>query len=416
MPDSFGNPTPQEVQQAILQQQQTKLTNAFNSQGSGFGKAGVGLGNALGGLFRKNTVDPRVEKAAAIQEGVAIGQRTYDQLQDKIGHERARAAQMTVTAAQMRRLGFSQEANNITLQAIDEKRTEELRQLGLEQLRADIANTRSQIEDRGESETTRLADDLEEKTALIETTEDPVERAQLMQQKEYLLGRMTMLTTRSLSDADFQQLTGSGINKINLDILDDKLLDERFGMLEQQVMNFQGDWAATTIGNVGATIASGLEGFAGVPPGTWGADDLVADVTEFKSFPAYASSQLRHALTGAAMSAQEQPLMEPFLPTPGDSPSVMLGKIRAVRAYTQLDIATRQAFLDQHLASDNAGNRFPTADQVPPGVVTMMNALQKSHTGASKVTNTKDDDAISSTLSLVDQEIARRQGASTDER
>jgi hypothetical protein len=77
-------------------------------------------------------------------------------------------------------------------------------------------------------------------------------------------GRKTMLITRSLSDADERALTRGADSKIQLDILDSQLLDQRFALLDEMIGSHEGELSATTLGRWGANVASNLEGFFGL--------------------------------------------------------------------------------------------------------------------------------------------------------
>jgi hypothetical protein len=59
----------------------------------------------------------------------------------------------------------------------------------------------------------------------------------------------------------------------------------------------------------------------------------------------YVSAQIRHALTGAAMSAQEAVLLTPFLPEVKDSKTTKLAKIEAIREFATLAPEIRKAIL-----------------------------------------------------------------------
>jgi hypothetical protein len=137
MPDSFGNPTPQEVQQQILQQQQAGLQNAFASNPSGFGKVGVGLGNALGGLFRrgKEPQDPLAEVRAGLQEAESLMGLVSAQLGPELGEfvGRNRAADTMV------RNGMPKEAQQQRQLATEVLQARKVRLDGIEAAKVDLA-------------------------------------------------------------------------------------------------------------------------------------------------------------------------------------------------------------------------------------------------------------------------------------
>jgi signal transduction histidine kinase len=250
-------------------------------------------------------------------------------------------------------MGFQNEATAMTLQAQEIMRAEQDRERELEKAKVDLSATRARTDltlaqtgDVGATGFTRLLDAREAKIAEIETSKDPDQIALLQSELGYIEGNLAKQNFISLSDADERALSKAALGKVNLELLDSELLDTRLGELEGVLRGHKGSLASTAIGRFGAGAVERMEAFFGIDPGTYGADTLLADVQEIGSMAAFVSSEIRHALTGAAMSAQEAPLLEPFLATPGDSISKMLAKVETVRRYTQLDIAQRKAFLN----------------------------------------------------------------------
>jgi hypothetical protein len=445
MPGQFGEETPQEAVARVSASfaKQRQQFNNSNLAGNQYALLGQSLGNIFGGSIKK-TLDTRSarkseaqrmveetgmsvqEARAAAKESVPrdfrevriakqrrdaskVASRTYDQTAGTIGHARATAAAQTVMAAQLRRQGFPAEATAMTIQADATLKAEELRELGLKSLhanvRTDVANADKAELDRDTHELKDtvpfLTRQVESLTAQMDVVDDPEERASLGRIREHTLGRILRLNNISLSDADLKSINASGANTIQLDLLDSVLLDERFGLLEDTVRNFKGDWASTTVGAVGSAIAAGLEGLIGVDPGTWGADELVADVTTFKAFPTFAAYRVRHSLTGAAMSAHERPLMEPFLPEPGDGISTMLGKISAIRAYTQLDIQVRTDFVRAYIEDG----------EIPKTLDLLMKANQSAST-AQRRAATADNAAALGEVKVLDADVTKAIGVS----
>lgn len=429
MPNQFGLETPQEAQARIAQGfalQRDRFQNSAMAANKPWA-AGQALGSIFGPALRK-TLDTRAarrDESTRLQEDLGIsvqearmlakdsvprdfaavrqaktmqkaGTAATAQYNELLGtgmnERRAMAASMITMSATLRKLGFPEEATNQTIQANALIQAEDDRDLKIQQVKGEISNTASTEAHRGITEFTDLSNYRERLVAEKENTDDPHEIDRLNREIERHDGRLSILTTRSLSDADERALGVGASDKIQLEILDGQLLDSKFEMLEGIVNDLSGTWATTKVGALGAYAATRLEAWMGVDPGTFGAEDLISDVGKYKSMPSYVSSQLRHDLTGAAMSAQEQPLMEPFLPSPGDSPSTMLYKIRAVRAYTQLDIRTRQEFANAYRQSDagQAGNNFPSISQVPASLVATMQGYQKAAEMEQKLKDNQD--------------------------
>jgi hypothetical protein len=439
MPNQFGIETPQEAVQRVrdqFRQNQQDFANS-NLSNNKYALAGQSLANIFGGTIKK-TLDTRaarksaagrlakehgisqqearamakeqvprefheVRRAKQMKAASGVAEDTYARLQPVIGGQRAQAASMTVMASQLRIQGFPTEATNMTLQAEDILKAEDARELGVKQAKATfdkteegIASSKANREHLGVQSIEDLASSEEILRAKIDDSDDPNEIEGLHRQLSAVQGRISKLNFISYSDADYERLLSSGAeSKMRLEQLDDVMLDERLGSIEDLLIESDGKLASTGLGRLGAGSAQFLENYLGVDPGTYGADTLIADVSELKGSAAFVSAAIRHALTGAAMSAQEAPLLEPFLATPGESLSAQLAKVRVIRAYTQLDIETRQRFMD----SPGVGRQWLKAEQK------RAEAAQKAPANQGAV-----DVAVSDTLTNVDNILKARSG------
>jgi len=421
MPDQFGQETPQEAVQRVRAgfAQQRAQFNRSALANNKYALLGQSLGNIFGGTIRKSldTRDARkseaqrlydagginmkearamakesvprdfreVRRAKHFKEASSVATNTFAQLKGVIGPVRAQAAADTVYAAKLRSMGYPDDATKLTMRADASLKAEDQADIGRRKLKADLRSSEAtadldelKVRDHGLHPVEQMTATAERLKARIDawTPADPDSIEVLNEKLEWNTGMRSALIFRSHSDADLKRLGQGASDRIQLDILDDTLLLERMTGLENVVLNHKGKFAATTVGAFGAGFASFLEGTFGLDPGTYGADTLISDVQEISSNAGFVSAAIRHALTGAAMSAQEAPLLEPFLAQPGDSPTQMLAKIRAVKKYTALDIKTRTEFA-----------RMMSEDEyksVPPAMVATLNAFRAEATAEIK--------------------------------
>ena len=386
MPDIFGNPTPQEVQQQILQSQAE--TRAAYAQGqSGVGRGGFAIGQALGGAFRK-TLDTRgarksaaarlveetgmsvdearklakqsvprefnqVRQAKQLEKASSVASFVFETQAPHIGVPRARAQQARVMSIQLRRLGMDTEANALTEQADAMEKAEIDRQLnvdkvkaGIESTRANTRKTESEIDEKDDTAFIDTVQTAESLRAKIETETDPKVLESLERQLGYVEANIAKQNNISLSDADAAMLNNSGENKLALEYVDQKLLEQRLLTLKDVLVEQKGSLASTAIGRFGAGAAGFMENTFGLDPGSIGADTLIGDVNEISGSSAFVSAEIRHALTGAAMSPAEAVFLQPFLSTPGESISKNIAKVDVILKFTQLDIKARQALIE----------------------------------------------------------------------
>jgi hypothetical protein len=351
MPDIFGLPTPQELQeQATLKQESLIQANkdrfaALQASTNGAGRGGLAIGNALGGLFRKErgpakAVDP-------LQEAKGVAQSVFEQQAPVIGSEKARAQAMRVMSIQLRHNGMDDDATRLTIQADQIDQAEDIRLRGVADAKVASAQARATLENTGEDAFTNRTQRIESLHAQIATAESEADALPLERMLGAELAKQAHDIFISESDADERRrLSGSGLNKLSEDYIDSKLLDGRLEKLENTLIEQKGSLAATTVGRFGAGTAAFMENTFGLDPASIGADTLIGDVTEIAGSSAFVSAEIRHALTGAAMSPAEAVFLQPFLATPGESLSKNLAKVRVIRQFTQLDIAARQALLE----------------------------------------------------------------------
>ena len=389
MPDTFGQETPQEAIARVrgafsAQNARFQNSNAANQKGA---RAGQALANIFGGVTKKFLDTRRDRKSEAerlvqttgvsVQEaremakkGVPFGHSEVRratqfkkaasdandlvaELTAAVGPELARASGMLMQARNLREMGFAQEATNMTLEAGKIRQAEEARLLGIEETKAKLAQTRQstresevRVEDRFETDFTKLTENAEILRAKIETETDPA-KIPAMERELGLID--SQIYKRNLitgtTEFDPSNLSKAGRNKVATDILDGDVLLGQLGDLESILLSNEGNLAASWWGRAGEKSLGFAEEFFGRVPSE-SEQDFMERVRDQQGSAAFIAADIRHALTGAAMSPAEAVFLEPFLPLPTDARSVMLNKIRVVQKYTRLDRDIRQALLD----------------------------------------------------------------------
>lgn len=401
MPDQFGLETPQEAVNKVrmqFQQQRERFNNSAlaNDDASVVGQA---LANIFGPTIRK-TLETRgarksvaqklvretgmsvqearaeakervprdfnaVRMANQMKKATAKSVSTFNDLEGVIGTERAQAASETVLAHQLRRMGFDSEATAFTVKAQERIQAEDIRELNLRKLKAEVTgaelapiDTQSQIDARG-SEHSNLIDERELLISNIENSNDLDEIERNERQLGAVEARMAKLVHISLSDEDGRQLSQAAFNKQMAELADLEAQDAELGLLQNIIEEGKGSLASTKLGRAGAKAAGWAEVWFGIDPADIGADTLIGDVAEIDGSAAWVSAAIRHALTGAAMSPAEAVFLQPFLATPGEPLSVMMGKVKVIRQFIQLGIEGRRALLEAHRENpEGAGKAF----------------------------------------------------------
>ena len=395
MPSEFGFETPQEVLARLrLEDQERRLAFGKTALGqSPGGQVGQSLGSIFGPALRRasETRAFRKSEAQRFVEATGVSQREARQLAkqnipaefaqvrqakdvQKAGQSSvklrdelirngtsvvdAQVAGMFSMASTLRNLGLNDQATELSLQATQIDNAEQLRLAKIEDMKADLnatrantLNTLDHIANRGETAFTKLVNKQSSLIAQIDTSDDPQEIADLEREKGNIEGQIAKQNFVSLSDADERQLLSrAGTNKVAGEIFELEVVDNKLASLEQTLLDNKGSFASTKWGEIAAASASFMEQWFGIDPASIGADTLIGDVTAIKGGAAFLSAELRHELTGAAMSPAEAVFLEPFLAGPADSLSKKLAKVRVVRKYTSLDIAKRTELLNDALA------------------------------------------------------------------
>ena len=421
MPDAFGNETPQEALgrvRATFRENNQRFQNSGMSNSKG-AQAGQALANIFGGITKKaldtragrkseaerlagfglSTVEARelarknvpfshkeVQKAKMIKRFSAEADERVEELSNAEGYtpELARAGGMLVMASKLREAGFTQEATNMTMQAGQIRTAEQTRIAELENLnartgasQASTLKTLDDITNANDTQMTRLVESSEILTAQIENSDNPSEIAKYERMRGRIDARIAKLNTiTGTTENDPSALSRAGKNAMVKELIDLKVLDSQLGELQNTLINSEGDLAASLWGRMTESALGAAEVYLNRTP-TESEEAFLERVRANQSEPALLSADIRHALTGAAMSPAEAVFLEPFLPIPGESRSIMLSKVMAIRKYTQLDIATRSALLEgasqsaerfmnnlisQSKAEVSAGRRADTSD------------------------------------------------------
>ena len=431
MPDTFGQETPQEAIARVrgafaAQNARFQNSNAANQKGA---RAGQALANIFGGVTKK-FLDTRRDRKSETQrlvetqgisvqeareqakQGVPFGHsevrranqfkavasdanKLVDSLAGVVGPELARASGMLMQARNLREMGFAQEATNMTLEAGKIRQAEEARLLGIEETKAKLAQTRQstresevRVEDRYETDFTKLTENAEILQANIETETDPAKIPAMERElgliKSQIYKRNLITGT---TEFDPSNLSKAGRNKVATDVLASDVLLGQLGDLESILLSNEGNLAATWWGRAAEKSLGFAEDFFDRTPSE-SEQEFMERVRDQQGSAAFIAADIRHALTGAAMSPAEAVFLEPFLPLPTDARSVMLNKVRVVQKYTRLDRDIRQALLD-----DESG---ATAQRYMTGLAAQSRAQKRAETAPAATTvttSTQDTDS-----------------------
>ncbi len=401
MPDQFGQETPQEAIARVRQSfvdQQVRFAESPLATTSG-GQAGQALANIFGGAIKRrlDTRRARQSEAARLVEETGISQQDARELAKqniplqhaevrkasrmskaagearKLIEERtpidgpviAQAKGMILQAQKLREMGFHTEASTMTLEAVKIKNNEQERLLEVEKVKAATAASRAatalstarlnEIGDTPFIDTVQKAEALrEEITAKVDASADATEIESLERQLGHIDSQIEKLNAiTGTTEYDPSSLSKAGKNKQAEKLIELNILFGKADEVERVLVENEGSLAATIWGRMTSRALGFMEDkFARLPSES--EQDFMQRVTDIQGGSAFVSAQIRHALTGAAMSAAEVVYLEPFLPQPGDSLSQMLMKIRVVKKYTALDIAFRRELLENEIS----GNRF----------------------------------------------------------
>lgn len=412
MPDAFGNLTPNEIRQLMVERQQKHFAQAQASGNRGV-QAGASLAAIFGGTIQK-TLDTRkarqaetlrlmktqgmsreqaekeakatvgrefasVRKARQLQDASAEMQEFVNSLDPSIPLDMRMAQGKLMLSNRMRNMGLTTEANNLAQQASAEIVAAEQAQLERENLKARTRASSAQA-DLAEAElpfvgATAFMENVIQKEQIIAQLQDP--NSQLTQeQRESLLRAKGHLEAKILKDETIIGRTKEDVQndpvlmrKLFSEVADNEVLvaniDESVAML-QDLDNFERTFWA----ELGVDGLAFMDRWFGRKP-TESEQEFIDRVQKKEGKAALVAAKVRHALTGAQMSAFEIVFLEPFLPSPSDSVAEQIAKLRIVREYTQLDTDTRMAMFQQGLTERwlaGGGSRSSANNEVGGGV------------------------------------------------
>jgi hypothetical protein len=390
MPDAFGNPTPQEVIQGIQSQSRQSFLQAQQT-----GSPGVQAGASLAALFGpaiKKTLDTRrarkdeatrlmrtkgldraaaeeqakasigrehaeVRRARTVQEATLGMQEFMDNLPRSIPLDMRNAQGKLFLSNRMRNMGLTTEANNLALQANEEMAAAEQAQLERDNLKARTRATTAQAA-VAEAElpfvgATPFLQNVLQKEQMIARLNDP--QSNLTQEgRDSLMRGIGHLEAKILKDETIVGRTEDDVRqdptlmrKLFNDISDAEVLLANLAEADEALAELD-SFDSTVIANWTKDFLGFMEKTFGRKPDE-GEREFMNRIIEKQGKPTIIAAKIRHALTGAQMSAFEIVFLTPFLPQPSDSPEVMRGKMEVVRQYTQLDVDTRMAMFQRNI-------------------------------------------------------------------
>ncbi len=422
MPDAYGNPTPQEVYAAIQKQ---SAQNFYRAQATG--DPAVQFGASLAAIFGnplKTEIDTRrarkaeaarlmktqglteeeakeeakasvgrdraeVRRAKQVQEATGEVQEFIDSLPAEIPLDMRTAQGKLMLSNRMRSMGLTTEANNLATEANNEiiaaqqaalerdnllSRTEASR-ASADSSRASAAKTRAEMPYVG---TTSFQQNVMAKEQIIAQLNDP--NTQLTpEQRDSLLRAKGHLEAKIHKDSTIVGRTESDIKndpvlmrKLFSDISDKQVLLNELHAAEEMLMDLDSFdssvWAGLTKDFLGFA-----ENYFGRKPSE-SEREFMDRIIDKEGRPTIIAAKIRHSLTGAQMSAFEIVYLQPFLPSPEDSVQEMVGKMRVIKEYTQLDVDTRMELFRNGLTEkflSNAGSGITENKTVTDGEVSL---------------------------------------------
>jgi hypothetical protein len=407
MPDALGNATPQEVIAAI-QAQRSK--NFYQAQASG--NRGVQAGASLAAIFGgplKTTLDTRrarkdeaarlmktqgmseeqameeakatigrdraeVRRAKQVQEASQDMQTFMDGLPAHIPTDMRMAQAKLMMSNRMRSMGLTAEANNLSLQAYEEIEAAEQAALERENLKARTrASTASAAKTEAETPfvgATAFMQNVMQKEQIIARLNDPntqltpEQRDSLMRAKGHLEAKILKdetITGRTTEDVRNDPVL---MRKLFAEVADSQVLINEINAAEEMLGELSA-FDSTVFASLGKDFLGFSEKWFGRKP-TESEREFMDRIIEKEGKAGIIAAKIRHALTGAQMSAFEIVYLQPFLPGPEDSVEQIRGKMRVIKDYTQIDVDTRMELFRNGLTErflENAGSGTQSPEQ-----------------------------------------------------
>lgn len=405
MPDVYGNKTPQEVIQE-MQYSSRKYFQQAQASGSPGVQAGASLAAIFGGPIKK-TIDTRQARKAEVTrlmktQGMSEEQ-AWEQARATIGREHAevRKAKVLQQAAgevpefvaslpaevpsdmknaygmlflsdRMRSLGMNTEATNLSVQANELIAKAEQAALERENLKARTRASNvgadlkeAQIPYVG---VTDFQKNILERNRILAKLEDPNSQLTKAERDRNMYAK-GMLEAKIIKDSTLIGRTEEDVRadvtlarKLFADVADNNVLvaniDESLAQLGD-LSNFEETYWA----NAGKDLLGFLHSTFGRQPSESEAQ-FMKRVQEKEGMASLIAAKVRHALTGAQMSAFEIGYLTPFLPSPDDDVNTIRNKLGIVRAYTQLDTDIRMQMFQQGMLATWASGIPPVSVSV----------------------------------------------------
>jgi len=369
MPDVFGQATPQEVlqqQRENVQSSRAAFAKTAGGQGSG-GQAGLALGAIFGGVIRKGLDtrrDRKDEVVRLMKEGMTEDEakaqakdtigfgtsagrrakrveeatRSATEVMAKVsavaGPQRAQAVGNLMVSQELRKIGMHAEATALSQEAAVLIQADDERLLGVRKAKAETRGAEIDVELKGA--TSFRQNQLQREMLLgklANPDNTPAENERINVQIGELDAKIDKDSTIVGRSAHDVANDPTAMRQLFTDFTTDLVLLEGLDLADSSLDDLS-TYEATILGAGEARFRAFLEKTFGIEPSESSAafiDRIVAS----KGIATLVAAKIRHSLTGAQMSQFEIEFLKPFLPSPGDSRTMMKAKIAAVRAYTQ---------------------------------------------------------------------------------
>lgn len=365
MPDAFGNLTPDEASALIRQQfadQRAAFAETPLARTPG-GQAGASLGAIFGGTIRKSletrgrrkTETERLVEETGISRGEAralakeniprdfneiakakkiagarsVAQQVFQDAVDAGSTEAtARSNSMFVMADQLNELGFRDEGAAMTQQATQIAQEEELRVLGIEEIKVGIASTRGATAQQGATPLTRLQEKRATAELALDGETDPNKVADLERNIREINQQIEADAFKSgLTEADERAAAAGSLTKTVKGKLQQSVIDSanQLGLLTSIGETFEPEFLQF-VGKTQARITELLDASGIINPSKE-AKRFLARQTAFQRNSINSLNLYIKLITGAQMSNAEADRLRKGIPDPErDGPTKFISK------------------------------------------------------------------------------------------
>jgi hypothetical protein len=284
------------------------------------------------GTIGFGTSDAR--KAERMQKATASVTDVMARISPVAGPQRAQAVGNLMMSQELRKIGMHAEAARLAQDAALLIQEDDARLLGVREAKAKTVTAERESEIVGATsfrQNQLQRELLLGKLANPENTPAENERINVqIGELDAKIDKDTAIVGRTQQDVADDP---TAMRQLFSDFTTDLVLLEGLDLADSSLDDLS-TYEATILGAGEARFRAFLEKIFGIEPDETSAA-FIARIVASKGIATLVAAKIRHSLTGAQMSQFEIEFLKPFLPSPGDSRTMMKAKIAAVRAYTQ---------------------------------------------------------------------------------